>query len=74
MNLLHYDGKVYNLADVPFDETEGTVTICGYCYNSLAHALRTGKPPRGTLTFYDYGIFPSTLPEHSLAEEIATSC
>ena len=40
---------------------------------TLAHSLITGKPPIGTLAFYDYGIVPATLPELSLAEEIATS-
>ena len=53
--------------------TNKTVTICGSCYTSLAHELRTGKPPVGTLAFYYYGFAQDSLPELSLAEEIATS-
>ena len=73
MNLLEHNGKVYHLDAAAFNEADETVTICESCYNSIAHALRTGKPPIGTLAFYDYGIVPATLPELSLAEEIATS-
>ena len=73
MYLLRHDGKLYHLDDVAFDEVNTVVTICASCYTSLAHALRTGKPPIGTLAFYDYGIVPATLPELSLAEDIATS-
>ena len=73
MKLLKHNGIVYHLDAASFNEAEGTVTICKSCYTSLAHALRTGKYPIGTLAFYDYGIVPATLPELSLAEEIATS-
>ena len=73
MKLLKHNGKVYHLDAVAFNESDETVTICVSCYISLAHALTTGKPPLGTLAFYDYGIVPATLPELSLAEEIATS-
>ena len=71
--LLKHNDKVYHLDVVAFDIVKKLVTICASCYTSLTHALRTGKPPLGTLAFYDYGIVPSTLPELSLAEEIATS-
>ena len=73
MYLLKHDGKVYHLDAVAFNESDETVTICASCYTSLAHGLRIGKPPLGTLAFYDYGIVPASLPELSLAEEIATS-
>ena len=73
MYLLKHNDKVYHLDAVAFDIVNKVVTICASCYSSLAHALRTGKPPLGTLAFYDYGIVPATLPELSLAEEIATS-
>ena len=68
MNLLEHNGKVYHLDAAAFNEADGTVTICESCYNSIAHALRTGKFPIGTLAFYDYGIVPACLPELSLAE------
>ena len=64
---------MYNLDAVAFNESDETITICASCYSSLAHAFTTGKPPEGTLAFYDYGCVPASLPELSLAEEIATS-
>ena len=73
MKLLKHNGKVYHLDAAAFNVADETVTICESCYTSLAHAIRTGKYPIGTLAFYDYGIVPATLPELSLAEEIATS-
>ena len=73
MYLLQHDGKVYNLDAVSFNELDETVTICASCYSSLAHAFTIGKPPVVTLAFYDYGCVPASLPELSLAEEIATS-
>ena len=73
MYLVKHNDKVYHLDAVAFDKVNKVVTICASCYTSLAHALRTGKPPIGTLAFYDYGIVPATLPQLSLAEEIATS-
>ena len=72
MYLLKHEGKAYNLDAVAFDEKKKVVIICASCYTALAHSLITGKPPIGTLAFYDYGIVPATLPELSLAEEIAT--
>ena len=72
MYLLKHDGKVYHLDTVAFNDSDETVTIFASCYTSLAHSLTTGKPPLGTLAFYDYGIVPACLPELSLAEEIAT--
>ena len=73
MKLLKHKGNVYHLDAAAFNDVDETITICESCYTSLAHALRTGKPPLGTLAFYDYGNVPATLPELSLAEEIATS-
>ena len=73
MNLLEHNGKVYHLDAAAFNEADETVTICECCYNSIAHALISGNFPIGTLAFYNYGIVPASLPELSLAEEIATS-
>ena len=73
MYLVKHNDKVYHLDAVAFDKVNKVVNICASCYTSLAHALRTDKPPLGTLAFYDYGIVTATLPELSLAEEIATS-
>ena len=73
MKLLKHNEKGYYLDAAAFNYVDETVTICESCYTSLAHALRTGKPPLGTLAFYDYGNVSATLPKLSLAEEIATS-
>ena len=43
------------------------------CFLLYTHALKTGKPPFGTMAFFDYGIVSATLTELSLAEEVATS-
>ena len=73
MHLLKRNGKVYHLDVKAFNEEDETFIVCTSCYNSLAYAIRTGKPPIGTFAFYDYGIVPANLPKLSLAEEIATS-
>ena len=73
MHLLKRNGKVYHLDIKAFNEEDETFIVCTSCYNSLAYANRTGKPPVGTFAFYDYGIVPANLPKLSFAEEIATS-
>ena len=65
MHLLKRNGKVYHLDVKAFNEEDETFIVCAKCYNSLAHALRTGKPPIGTFAFYDYGIVPASLPKLS---------
>ena len=73
MHLLKRHGKVYHLDVNAFNEEDETIIVCASCYNSLPHAVRTGKPPIGTFASYDYGIVPASLPKLSLAEDIATS-
>ena len=73
MHLLECDGNVYHLHPRAYDEEEKTVNICKSCFVSLAHALRSQKPPIQTFAFYDYGVIPAHLPELTLAEKIATS-
>ena len=72
MYLFKQDGKVYNLDSIAFNKSDDD-TLCGSCYNSFAHAIRTCKPPVCTLALYVYGFAPSSLPELSVAEEISTS-
>ena len=73
MHLLESDGQIYHLDPAAFDDIDKTINICATCYTSLAHALRTGKPPIQTFAFYDYGVVPADLPQLTLAETIATS-
>ena len=73
LHLLERDGKIYHLDPAAFDDSDETIIICATCYTSLAHALRTGKPPIQTFAFYDYGVIPAHLPHLTLAETIATS-
>ena len=60
MHLLNRHGKVYPLNVNAFNEEDETLMVCASCYNSLPHAIRTGKRHIGTFAYYDYGIVPGT--------------
>ena len=73
MNLVTVDGNTYHLDSAAVDTEKKTVTVCRTYYISLAHALKTKKPPLQTFAFYDCGVIPARIPKLSLAETIATS-
>ena len=73
LHIVEKDGIMYILAPEGFSVNTGLVNVCADCITGLQYSMRTRKPPKYTIAYYDIGKIPLYIPKLTLLERFAIS-